>query len=145
MARGRYSTVSVSGVGGVADLLCAPSSLQLGSRKKGERIESVVIIKNTGEVRLNLRLGQSLPSTRIGDDSLDATDSLGCLETSFGPLKNQWPRLTVHPNRIILNSSQSTRVKVSVLFHPDQETRNKETNLEILCSENEWFVPITWQ
>ena len=143
--RGRYSTVSVSGVGGVANLLCVPSSLQLGSRKKGERIESVVIIKNTGEVRLNLRLGQGLPSTRMGDDDFDATDPLCCLETSFGPLKNQWPRLTVHPNRIILNSSQSTSVKVSILFHPDQETMNKETNLEILSSENDWFVPITWQ
>jgi hypothetical protein len=156
-SRGKYRTVTISGIGGAVSLKCAPGIIHVGKRVRGKRVESLVEVTNTGEVPLSLRLGQMLPPSTLSqievslpglDDGLaegqdGPQDSV--LSSSFGPARNQWPRVTVHPSRMVLNPLQTSKFKISILFHPDRDFDNSgETGIELLSEESTWNIPIRW-
>ena len=67
------------------------------------------------------------------------------LSSSFGPAQNQWPRVKVQPNSLILNSKQTSVVNVTILFHPDRESSDVHaTAIEILTNEGSWTIPVNW-
>ena len=150
---GKYITVSVSGVGGVPGLKFNPSFLDFGKREKGKRSSQALEIKNIGDVPMHLRLGQILldvfseskPSATTTDNETSYNLDFDMLSSSFGPAKNQWPRVKVQPNSLILNAKQTGAVTVTILFHPDREGNGvHETAIEALSNEGSWKIPLKW-